>query len=184
MDDIERLLATHAQAVLRSLHIAPLWRASFDADDIMQVTYLEAFLAADRLRNCTPDEFAAWLRRRAEQNLRDAIRGLERAKRPNPSRRVSTDAEESQALLLEELVTTGDTASRAFAGREARQLLSRALDRLPESYRRTVELYDLEGRSIAEVADALGRSTGAIYMLRARAHDRLREILGSATGFL
>ena len=35
-----------------------------------------------------------------------------------------------------------------------------------------------------EVASALNRSPGAILMLRARAHNRLRQILGTASDFL
>ncbi len=35
-----------------------------------------------------------------------------------------------------------------------------------------------------EVAAALDRSPGAVYMLRARAHDHLRVILGSASRYL
>ena len=37
---------------------------------------------------------------------------------------------------------------------------------------------------LADVASALGKSAGAVHMLRARAHDRLREQLGSASGIL
>jgi DNA-directed RNA polymerase specialized sigma24 family protein len=39
-------------------------------------------------------------------------------------------------------------------------------------------MFDLEGRPVQQIASALQRSEGAVYMLRARAHDRLREILG------
>ena len=46
-----------------------------------------------------------------------------------------------------------------------------------------IRLYDLEGRPIAEVAAEMGRSSGAVHMLRARAHDRLRELLGPESAF-
>ncbi|MBP7937722.1 MAG: sigma-70 family RNA polymerase sigma factor, partial [Phycisphaerae bacterium] len=51
---------------------------------------------------------------------------------------------------------------------------------LPETYRRVVEQFDIEFRPPAEIARALGRSVGAVYMVRTRAHDRLREILTRA----
>ncbi len=44
-------------------------------------------------------------------------------------------------------------------------------------------MYDLEGRSVEDVAGALGRTPGAAYMLRARAHRWLREILGRSSDF-
>ena len=46
-----------------------------------------------------------------------------------------------------------------------------------------VRLYDIEGRSGPEVATTMGRSRGAVVMLRARAHDRLAELLGSGSKF-
>jgi DNA-directed RNA polymerase specialized sigma24 family protein len=45
-------------------------------------------------------------------------------------------------------------------------------------------MYDLEGRPVQEVAQALGRSPGAVYMLRARAHRRLSEIMGTASRYV
>ena len=46
-----------------------------------------------------------------------------------------------------------------------------------------VRLYDLQCRDITEVCTQLGKSSGAVYMLRARAHDRLRENMGGASQF-
>ena len=40
-------------------------------------------------------------------------------------------------------------------------------------------MYDLMGKPVAEVAAALGRSEGAVYLLRVRAHRRLADILGA-----
>jgi DNA-directed RNA polymerase specialized sigma24 family protein len=47
-----------------------------------------------------------------------------------------------------------------------------------------IELYDLQERHIEEVAQSLGRSVGATYMLRTRAHRALAEALGSPSMFL
>ncbi len=55
-----------------------------------------------------------------------------------------------------------------------------AIAQLPETYRQVVEQLDIEFRPAAEIAQALGRSVGTVYMIRARAHDRLREILSGA----
>jgi len=46
-----------------------------------------------------------------------------------------------------------------------------------------VRLYDLEELPAAEIAQRMGRSAGAIHMLKARAHDRLVDILGSSSSF-
>ena len=54
---------------------------------------------------------------------------------------------------------------------------------LPRDHRAVVELWDLEGRSVEEVAAKLNRSRGATYMLRARAYRQLAEILGASSQF-
>ena len=46
-----------------------------------------------------------------------------------------------------------------------------------------ISLYVVQGRSASERAQELDRSEGAIYMLRARAHDRLRDLLPRESKF-
>src|SRR5437588_6894146 len=64
------------------------WQSVLDEDDVMQVAYLEAFLHIDQLTGRDPASFVGWLSRIAQNALRDAIKGLQRHKRPNPTRRV------------------------------------------------------------------------------------------------
>lgn len=159
-------------------------RSVLDADDVMQVTYLEAVLQFDRFREGGVRGFLAWMRRLAENNLTDAVRGLEAAKRPNPGRRVGPAQRGDSALLLVEyLGATYTTPSRQAARQEACAFVERALGRLPAAYATVIRLHDLEGRPMAEVAQEMGRSEGAAYMLRARALDRLRGVLGTESRF-
>ncbi len=183
---LRTLLGRHGPEVGQSLagNIARQWQAVLDVDDVMQVTYLEAFLQIDRLTARDAASFTRWLRRIAENNLRDAVRELGRRKRPHPGMRVAPPAgEDSHVALLELLGATTTTASRHAARREGANILSSALDDLPADYRTAVRLYDLEGRSIVDVASAMDRSVGAVHMLRARAHDRLKAMLGSPARF-
>lgn len=166
--------------------ISQQWRSSLDEDDVMQVSYLEAFLLIEQFKPRGPGSFIAWLNQVAENNLRDALRGLQAAKRPNPKNRVQVQVErgeDSFIALVEMLGTTESTPSRAAAKGEHQQLIEHALGSLPPDYERVVRLYDIEGLSACEVAQQLGRSTGAIYMLRARAHERMAKSLGSASRF-
>jgi RNA polymerase sigma-70 factor (ECF subfamily) len=161
--------------------ISPKWRSILDADDVMQVTYLEAYLQIERFQPRGDGAFVAWLTRIAENNLRDAVDGLQRMKRPQPERRVLA-GDESAIELIEKLGYTTTTPSRQAAVHELQSGVEAAIAGLPEDYARVVRLYDLEGRSAAEIGSDLGRSEGAVYMLRARAHDRLREAFSSVPG--
>jgi len=164
--------------------ISKRWSSVLDADDVMQVTYMEAILQIDQFSHGGIDGFRAWLTRLAEHNLIDAVRGLEAAKRPNPSKRVQPKpASESMSDLVAMLGVTYTTPSRVAARDEANQFLDQALNKLPTDYGKVIRMYDLQDKPIEEVATELGRSTGAVYMLRARAHERLREAMGTAANY-
>ena len=176
---LSALLKEVGPQIRRQLSIRRMWQGALDPADVMQVTYLEAFLKVGDLDASTVAQFAAWIRRIAENNLRDAIKELERQKRASPGRRLQPAMQDgSYVMLLEHLGWTSATPSRVAAVREAKQMLADKLARLPELYQQVIRLYDLEGLPPQEVADALGRSVGAVHMLRVRAHGRLREILG------
>ncbi len=180
-----RLLEFLGPGVRSGLRIDAAWRTALDADDVMQTTYLEVFLRVHLLEVRTVAGFRGWMRSVAENNLRDAIKALQRRKRPDPRQRVHEGPRtDSTVALLDRIGAISHTASRDAIEREAGALLRGALDRLPESYRVVVTQLDLEGVPIDEVAAGLGRSAGAVYMLRARAHDRLREILGPMSRML
>jgi RNA polymerase sigma factor (sigma-70 family) len=155
-----------------------MWRRSFELDDVLQVSYLEAFLRIGALEQRTLDGFRAWLRRIAQRNLSDAIRALERDKRPAARRRLTRGADgESARTLFAKLA--GDHASASSHAVEAEVVaqLRAAIRRLPASYRHVIEQIDLAERGVTEVATELGRSLGAVHLLRSRALDRLRELL-------
>src|SRR5215468_5727754 len=86
----EDALTTLLNSVAAQLHaetrarIGSKYSGVFDADDILQITFLEAFLRIGAFEPGPHVSFLAWLRRIAENNIRDAIRELERDKRPPP----------------------------------------------------------------------------------------------------
>jgi RNA polymerase sigma-70 factor (ECF subfamily) len=166
------------------LSIAAKWQSVIGPDDIMQVTYVEAFLRVRQFSGSEPAKFLAWLRQIARNNLLDAIRGLECDKRPPPGKRVAApDTDQSYVDLCAVFGVTSQTPSRVVGGDEARSLVQQALRRLPPDYEWVIRLFDLEGRSGPEVAEAMNRSRGAVFMLLARARERLRVLLGPESQF-
>lgn len=184
-DALAGLLRFHGPGVECTLQIGDAYRSLIDPGDVMQVTYLEAFLRFGTFKADRPDSFEAWLRQIAHNNLRDAIRGLERQKQPPPKRRVTPADREDSLVGLYDLLGAGTSAtpSRQVRRQELCGFVEKAIDALPDRYARIIRMYDLEGRPIAEVAEAVGKSTGAVHMMRARAHDRLREEIGSSSRF-
>ncbi|MEZ5963813.1 MAG: sigma-70 family RNA polymerase sigma factor [Planctomycetota bacterium] len=177
-DALEALVREATPMLRDGLRVDARWSRSFDVEDVVQVTLLEAFLRIRSLENATVREFHAWLRRIAEHNLIDAIRALESARRPDTDRRVTRgpDGESARTLLLQ-VADADATAGHRAAAAEQIARMHEAIARLPRSYRDVLRLVDLEQRSFAEAAAALERSVGAVHMLRSRAYDRLRELL-------
>jgi RNA polymerase sigma factor (sigma-70 family) len=185
-DMVSALLATAGPRLQDQLHgqIAPRWQSVLDVDDVLQVTYLEIFLRIARFEYRGPGSFEAWVARIARNNLLDAIKALERAKQLPPAKRVQFQTDEDSSLaLLEVLGVTSETPSRQAVAQETHAIVRQAVASLPRDYSQVLSLYDLQGGTAEEVAQEMNRSTGAVYMLRARALDPLREILGTDSQF-
>jgi RNA polymerase sigma-70 factor (ECF subfamily) len=185
-DALVELLQEHAPQLRRRLagRIAPHWRAALEIDDVLQVTYLEAFQRIASFEYRGPGSLLAWLTRIALNNLHDALKSLERAKRLPPEKRLAPASEaDSSLLLLNVLGANTDTPSRHAAAHEIHAAVLQALDRLPADYAQVLRLYDLQCCVAEQVARQMNRSIGAVYMMRSRALDRLREVLGSASNY-
>jgi RNA polymerase sigma-70 factor (ECF subfamily) len=186
-DAIAQLLEESAAALRGSLAgaIPPRWQALLAVDDVIQETYIDAFLDIGHFDPHGEGSFLAWLLTLAKRNLLDALRMLDAEKRGRNRRRlVPLGGEDSFLALYEELVYSRSTPSQNVARSEAAAMLRRAIEQLPDSYRTVIQLYDLEGRSAAEVATAMNRTIGAVFMLRGRAHRHLRVAMGTASLYL
>ncbi|MCG8407745.1 MAG: sigma-70 family RNA polymerase sigma factor [Phycisphaerales bacterium] len=182
-DAVERLLEAAAPSIREAIEIGPTWQGMIDADDVMQVTYMEAFTRFGQFAGNNQRSFSVWLRQIAKNNLRDAIRSLEREKRPSPRRRVQAQSEDSCVDLCTMMGVTSKTPSSVVSAEEARSLIDQALSRMPERYAKALRLFDLEGLTGPEVAEQLGCSRVTAFMLRSRARDLLRELLGSTSNY-
>lgn len=184
-DALAALLEGHAARLRTALarKIPTRWQSILSADDVVQETFTDAFLDFQSFSPQGEGSFARWLAQLADHNLNDAIRMLSAEKRGGTRRRAQTQRD-SAVALYELLGATSTTPSRCVARREAESAIRGAVRELPETYRKVVEMYDLQGRPISDVAAALGRSEGAVFMLRARAHRRLASFLGTPSRFL
>jgi RNA polymerase sigma-70 factor (ECF subfamily) len=160
------------------------WQAVLTEDDVMQQTYASAIAAIRTFGADDESAFARWLTTIARRNLDDALRMLKAEKRGGNRWRIEAGStDETYVDLYDRLAESGTTPSKHVSVLERKSVLERALSELPEDYRRVVVLYDLERRPVAEVADTMRRSQGAVFMLRARALDRLHEVMGGTSEF-
>jgi RNA polymerase sigma-70 factor (ECF subfamily) len=152
-------------------------RAAVDASDVVQQTLLEAHAKKDQFAGDDAG-MAAWLRRALANNIRDAFRRLRRYKRDVARERSLEQAvEESSLRLANCLAAKGPSPSFQAAKTEDLLRLADALQELPDGQREAVALHHLHGWALAEIAEHLGRSDGAVAGLLHRGVRRLREIM-------
>jgi RNA polymerase sigma-70 factor (ECF subfamily) len=162
------LEAGRVEAFVREQH-AFVWRvlrrlglSSADADDAAQRVFM---IAVGRLRDIQRGSERAFLFRTARHVASKAHRS--RSRRP-------------EALELEEDGGAGDhpTADTLLDQRRARDLLDRILAELSEELRSVFVLFDIEGLTKSEVAEALGIPAGTVAsrLSRARAEIEARVL--------
>lgn len=181
------LLEQHGPSIRRKLRgaIPTRWQALLSIDDVLQQTYIDAFLDIGDFAGSRPEAFEGWLSTMARRNLHDAIRMLTAEKRGGDRTRITRPLSDESFVHLFELASgTQSTPSRTAGKGEIRTFIEDALQRLPPDYRQAVVLFELEGLRAERVAAMLNRSAGAVYMLRARALDRLASILGPPSKYL
>jgi len=132
-------------------------RSPEDAEDVLQETFLEVVRSIKQYR--AEGHLWGWIRQIA------ASKALMRIRR-NQVRATAT---------LDE----GSAATPAAAGAlSARLDLERAFERLTETSRAVVWLHDVEGYTHEEIAELMGKTVSFSKSQLARAHARLRRMLG------
>jgi RNA polymerase sigma-70 factor (ECF subfamily) len=121
--------------------------------------------------------FFHWLTRILESKLVDAHRFFHAAGRDVNREVPAAERPSAYESLAARVAADSLTPSRIVARHEVDSLVAAALAGLSANYRRVLELRFLKGHSVAEAAEMMGRTEGAIQMLSARALRRLRESL-------
>jgi RNA polymerase sigma-70 factor, ECF subfamily len=173
----------HYLAVLARAQLGRHLRGKCDASDLVQQTLLEAHRDFAGFQGRHEGELLAWLRRILAHNLFNEARRFA-ARQRDAAREVSLDQVRAgldhSSLALAHCLAAGDpTPGEAAAGREDAVRLADALARLPEDYQAVLLLRVFEGLPAEEVAQRMGRTSGAVRMLQMRALAALRDAVGA-----
>jgi RNA polymerase sigma-70 factor (ECF subfamily) len=154
--------------------LGPELRVKGSDSDLVQQTFLEAQRDFARFHGSSAAELQAWLRRLLLNNLMTFTRHY-RATDKRALDRERTFRDGSGHRLAEGLVDGGLSPSGRAVADEQAQALQRAVERLPEDYRRVLELRHQEEHSFEEIAVVMQRSANAVRKLWVRAIEYLRK---------
>jgi RNA polymerase sigma-70 factor (ECF subfamily) len=158
----ELLIRRHNQRIYRA--VRGVLGSDHDVEDVMQQAYLNAFA---HLRQFNGDaQFSTWLTRIA---VNEAL--ARRGKRD----RFAGEGED--ALMLSLVETETANPEQQAAASELRSVMEREIAALPDSYRLTFMLRDVEGLSTAETAQTLDISEDLVKTRLHRARTMLRDNL-------
>ena len=167
--------------VLARAHVHPRNASRIDASDLVQQTLLEACQQQHQFRGKSDAELAAWLKQMLVHNLADALRGCERDKR-DVRRAQSLEAriEDSFCRAEDWLAAVQASPSQQAIRFEELLRLADGLAQLPDDQRESVVLHHLQGWSLAQMAEHLGRSESAVAGLLHRGLKNLRKLMADA----
>ncbi|MEN9251592.1 MAG: sigma-70 family RNA polymerase sigma factor [Thermostichales cyanobacterium BF3_bins_165] len=150
-------------------HLAPDWQ---DRHDLTQEVWIRVYRHLPRLQD--PLKFRSWLGRITTNLFYDELR---KRKRHRPL--VSLDA----AIVMPsgemewELPTTVPGPEDHLTTQEFYEQLRLAVQDLPEAFRQTIVLREIQGLSYEEIAELTGVSLGTVKSRIARARSRLQATL-------
>jgi RNA polymerase sigma-70 factor (ECF subfamily) len=169
-------------SLLARVQIGRRLQGKLDGSDIVQETFLEANRQIANFRGRSEGELLAWLRRILAGRIALTLRHYLGVKgRDINLERELGGLDRSSQTLGGEFAATCSSPSHRAARREQAVLLADALSRLPESYRETIILRNLEGLSFAEVAKRMEKSEDAVQKLWVRGLAALRTEMGAQT---
>lgn len=145
-----------------------LTRNHAEAEDLVQDTLLRAFRAIDSFDGHHP---RAWLL----TILRNTHINRNRRQRPQ-----LLDDPDGTMTTVADTSTTGETPEGLVVGATFDAVVEDALARLPDDFRRTIELVDIQGLTYAGAAEVLGIPLGTVMSRIHRARHRIRDRLAAA----
>ena len=154
-------------ALWASARMGSQLRARLSADDVLQETFLQAHGSLGTFEDQGQGSFCRWLLSIADNRIKDLSKHHTAQKR---------DVAREAHAPVDRAASSSSPAARASRG-ELTAMLVAALERVPEPEREVVILRAIEERTLAEIAERLGKSAATVGALYVRGLEALRREL-------
>ncbi|NEP82789.1 MAG: sigma-70 family RNA polymerase sigma factor [Okeania sp. SIO3B3] len=147
-------------------HLAPEWQ---DRSDLAQEVWIRVYRNIKRLQE--PVKFKSWLSRITTNLFYDELR---KRKRVTPPLSLDAPLALDDGMIDWEIATNTPGPEEELSTQEFYDYLRDAISQLPEVFRVTIVLREIEGLSYEEIAGITGVSLGTVKSRIARARQRLQ----------
>jgi RNA polymerase sigma-70 factor (ECF subfamily) len=161
------LVERHSHALFRLAY--RMTGNEHDAEDVVQEAFVKAYRNLHRFEERS--EVGSWLYRIASNCAFDLLRARQRRER-------LLDRTDPDDEVLDHAPAPGPSPERLAAATDVRRLLDVALARMSARERSAFVLRHFEGRTLAEIGEALGLDLNATKQSVLRAVRKVRHVLG------
>jgi RNA polymerase sigma-70 factor, ECF subfamily len=153
----------------------PQLQAKGGASDLVQETLVDAVGHFDRFNGTSEGALRAWLRQLLLHNVADFGRHYRDTDKRQIDREVRLEVGDSSLPLGDQLAADTLSPSHHAMEDEQAQAIQRALEQLPEDYRKVIRLRYQEDKSFEEIGCEMQLTPNAARKLWARAVKRLQQ---------
>ena len=157
--------------------LGPDLQAKGGASDLVQVTVLDAIRDFAHFHGNTDTELLQWLRRLLRNNLADFTRQYRDTAKRQIGQEVRLEGGDSSAERGGGLAAAWPSPSGEAMANEQAEAIRRAVERLPDDYRRVIVLRYQEERGFEDIGELLGLTANAARKLLLRAVERVQRDL-------
>ena len=163
----EELIRRHQQRVFGL--VSGILRRREDVEDVVQQVFLKVFVSLKRFDQRAA--FSTWLYKISVNECWDYLR----KKKVRPLV-YEADLSEEQVSRLDGVVSADQPRASSSDRAEARDLLERMMEKLPEQDRELLVLKEVEGFSVQELAEILELNVNTVKVRLFRARARLMDV--------
>jgi RNA polymerase sigma-70 factor (ECF subfamily) len=168
----EELVKRHQRTVFALLYqLAPDWT---DTADLSQEVFIRIWRSINNLRN--PSSFRSWLTQIVTNIFYDELRKRPR-RLPTVSMDEGSDDEEGAEGATRDIADPSSPPDEKVLSSETTEVIRQAMMRLPEQFRTSIVLREVEGLSYEEIAVITKTEMGTVKSRIARGRTKLQELL-------
>jgi RNA polymerase sigma-70 factor (ECF subfamily) len=181
LEALQAILHAHSDRLLAYLtrQMSNNLRRFVEPQDVLQDTFFEAFRRSHEFQMQGPDSVFRWLVTIARHRMLAIVRMQRSLKRGG--RVAEKDGFASVVGFLEELAVYQRTPSQSAMSHELVSAIQQAINALEPQYCRAIQLRYIEGLTVQDAADRMGRTCGSILMLCNRGLAALKVQLQAAS---